>query len=104
MRYYFYGEVSFASAAKRNAAGRRIDQRAGQAGLTPETFQGLLDLFGSWPAGRADATVDGLPGLRFSYVTTDGALALSVVEDVAAAWDVFENGSAWYSYTAMPDV
>lgn len=103
LRHYIYGEVVFTSTAKRSAAGRRLDSRASKAGFEPLVWQGLIDAFGSWPAGRADSTVDGLPAMRFCYSTLDAAIAESAREDVAAAWDVFQDSSSFWGSVAVPE-
>ena len=102
MKWFIYGEVTFTTSAKRNAAGRRFDNRAAGAGFTPEAWQELVNMYGDWPAGRADIVKDGLPGLRFCYSTTDQATATAAVEDVTAAWDVFQDSNSWWAYAAVP--
>lgn len=102
LKYFFYGEVTFTSTQKRNAAGRRLDNRASSAGFTAEVWQALLDAYGSWPAGRGDITKGGMSGLRFCYSSTDQAAVDSAFNDIAAAWDVFQDSDSWWSYAAMP--
>lgn len=102
LRYYIYGEVAFTTSAKRNAAGRRLDQRVGKAGFQPDVWQLLLDIYGTWPTGRIDITKNGSPGLRFCYSTMDAVAANEAQEDVAAAWDVFADTDSWWSYAAVP--
>ena len=108
LRYYVYGEVVFTTTAKRSAAGRRLDQRAAKAGFTPEVWQGLLDAYGSWPAGRADLDkIDdqgvARPAMRFCYMTRDAAIAAEAQADVAAAWDVFQDTDSFWAFAAIPD-
>lgn len=103
LRYYIYGEVGFTTNAKRNAAGRRLDNRAGQAGFSPEVWAALLDAYGTWPAGRADVILTDdngapVPGLRFCYATDDQATANAAQEDVAAAWDVADGMPSFWAY------
>jgi len=101
LRYFIYGEVSFSTAQKRTAAGRRLDQRAARAGFTPEVWQGLLDAYGSWPAGQAAITKDGLPALQFCYATNDSTIAEDALADIAAAWDVFQDSNSWWAYSTI---
>jgi hypothetical protein len=102
LRYYIYGEVVFTAAGKRTAAGHRLDQRAAKAGFEPLVWQGLLDAYGTWPAGQGLLTKDGLPALRFCYSTLDAAIATEAVEDISAAWDVFQDSDSFWSYVAQP--
>jgi hypothetical protein len=102
LRYFIYGEVTFTTPQKRDAAGRRLDQRAGRAGFQPVAWQGLIDAYGSWPAGNAPVTKDGLPGLRFCYTTLDAAIAEEALADIAAAWDVFQDSDSWWAYATVP--
>ena len=100
MKYYIYGEVFFSSNNKRNAAGRRLDSRVANLGFVAEAFQGLVDAYGSWPAGRQDISVGGLAGIRLSYMTTDQDLAFDTYLDIIAAWDVFQDSSSWWGVGA----
>lgn len=106
MKWYVYGEVFFATTQKRNAAGRRLDQRVGQRGFTADVWPLLVEVYGSWPSGRVDVT--GLsdtgvssPGIRFCYSTTDQAAADEAFADITAAWDVFQDTSSWWAYAAV---
>jgi hypothetical protein len=103
LRYFIYGEVVFTTTAKRTAAGRRLDQRAAKAGFEPAVWQMLVDVYGAWPAGRGDITKDGSPAMRFCYTTLDPAIAAAAQEDIAAAWDVFQDSDSFWSYTAVPE-
>lgn len=102
LRYYIFGEVTFSSSQKRNTAGRRLENRAAQAGFTAEVWRGLTEAYGTWPAGRGDVTVGGLAGLRFCYSSTDPAAVSTAFDDIAAAWDVFQDSDSWWSYAAEP--
>ena len=108
LKFYFYGTVAFTGPntqqanGKRNSAGQRLDNRATQAGFTPDVysamdawFPDLAAQFGPWPAGRQNITFEGAPALRFSYSTMDPVIAEAAMNDVVA-WDVFQqSNSSW---------
>src|SRR5688572_28229016 len=92
LRFFIYGEVYFTSTQKRDAAGRRLDQRAARAGFTAEAFD-------VYPAGWVVSTsASGLPGFRFSYYTTDQATAFESMEDISGAWDVLQTADSQSSW------
>lgn len=102
LKYYIYGEVVFTSTAKRTAAGRRLDSRTTKAGFVAEAWAELINVYGNWPSGKGDVLKDGLPALRFCYMTTDPVIATESIEEISSAWDVFQDSESFWSYTAVP--
>jgi hypothetical protein len=100
-KFYFYGEVAFNATQKRTAAGRRLDNLAGRTGFVTEVWPDLITWYGSWPAGWVAVTVEGRPALRFCYSTMDPALAEEAFNEVAAAWDVFQDSNSSWGTAAV---
>ena len=99
MRWYFYGRVFFTTAQKRNQASARLVRIAPQRGFTAGAF-------GNYAAGIVN--VDGLddngqtvPGFRFCYWTSSEQAAREAVDDVTAAWDVFDGTDSFWAWTAV---
>jgi hypothetical protein len=105
VKWFIYGEVYFATTAKRNGIRNRLNDLATSRGFALEVWPDLVAAYGSWPAGSAlfDGVSDSgatARGIRFCFSTTDQKAMQDALADVTAAWGVWRDTASWWGSVA----